>query len=139
MRRVIHELGGLLNITETQFLDASVSADSLSAIIDNLLEKRITGKTAKELLSLVFNGDQRAVSVIIKEDNLEIQHMPPAEYEAMAKAIIDDTPDMADKIRKGQLAKLQWFVGQMLRRGQGRVDAQKATDALRIVLELDKS
>lgn len=133
---VIHELGGLFSATETEFSADSVYAESLAAIIENLHNGKITGRTAKQLLSTIFRGDDkgRKVDDMIIEDNLLIQQLSEEEYLNMAEAVVQENEEMAEKVRQGQKGKLQWFVGQMMRRG--KVDARKAAAALGPVLGL---
>lgn len=135
--RTLHELGGLLSASETSFSDAQVPADALAIIIQNLLQKRITGRTAKQLLSIAFDGDTRDINLIIKEQNLELRSLTDHEYEDMAQGLMSSNQEMAEKIRSGgQMGKLQWFVGQMMRQGEGKVEAGKAKATLKRLLEL---
>ena len=72
---VLHELGGLLATAERTWHENPVSEANLAAILSNLLKGRITGTTAKYLLSLIFNGDPRPASQIIEEQNLSLRTM----------------------------------------------------------------
>ena len=83
---------------------------------------------------MVFEGDSRDVGQIIKQDNLEIQHLSEEEHISAAKRLIEANPEIADKVRKGQKGKLQWFVGQLIRQGGNKVDAEKAVAVLRPLL-----
>lgn len=82
---------------------------------------------------MVFEGDGREVKEIIKQNNLEIQHLSE-EYVLVAKALVEANPDIANKVRNGQKGKFQWFVGQLIRQGRGKVDAEKAASVLRPLL-----
>ena len=106
-------------------------AEALASIIRNILGNRITGRTAKQLLSMVFEGDTRTVCTIIDQKNLRLHPLTPEEYRSMAEDVISENPQMAEKVRKGQRGKLQFFVGQMMRQGEGRVEALKAETVLR--------
>ena len=136
--RVLHELGGLLTTAEVGFIDSEVSAVALASIITNLSSGKITGKAAKEILFMVFHGDKRDVTEIIRAEGLEIQQLDPGEYLKIAISLVVEHPDMAKKVRGGEKGKLQWFVGLMLRQSKGKMDAGKATHALKQALELVK-
>ena len=108
------------------------------SILQNLDEGKITGSTAKRLLAMVFDGDKREVNTIIDQDNLSLQRLSREEYIMMAQALLDEDPKKVEQIQKGkQLGKLKFFVGQMMRQGSGRVEAQKAEAVLKELLDLE--
>ena len=107
------------------------------SILQNLDAGKITGSTAKRLLAMMFDGDKRDVNTIIDQDNLSLQRLSREEYIAMAQALLDADPKKVEQIQKGkQLGKLKFFVGQMMRQGSGRVEAQKAEAVLKELLHL---
>ena len=107
------------------------------SILQNLDEGKITGSTAKRLLAMIFDGDKRDVNTIIEEDDLSLQHLSREEYIMMAQALLDKDPKTVEKIQNGkQLGKLKFFVGQMMRQGSGKVEAQKAEAVLKELLGL---
>ena len=136
--RVLHELGGLLNTANVPFSPTIVPPRSMVSILQNLDEGKITGSTAKRLLAMIFDGDNREVNTIIDQDNLSLQRLSREEYTTMAQALLDDDPQKVEQIQKGkQLGKLKFFVGQMMRQGSGRVEAQKAEAVLKELLHLE--
>ncbi|KAL4926290.1 glutamyl-tRNA(Gln) amidotransferase subunit PET112 [Aspergillus undulatus] len=130
---VLHEVGGLLTKADQPWDAERITASSLATIIDQLQRKRITGATAKQVLAMVFDGDERPIPQLLEEENLILRPLSQEEYIALAQAAIELNPQMVEQIRsKGQLGKLGWFVGQMMRMGEkGRVEAQKADATLR--------
>ncbi|KAJ5293885.1 hypothetical protein PENANT_c002G00464 [Penicillium antarcticum] len=130
---VLHELGGLLSKADRAWDAEIVPAQSLAHLLDQLQRKRITGPTAKVVLSTIFEGDRRPVSQILEEENLLFRPLSRDEYVALAESVIAMNPQMAEQIRtKNQLGKLGWFVGQMMRNGEkGRVEATRAEEILR--------
>ena len=138
--RILHEIGGLLSASGTHFSESRISAGTLASIIRNLNQGRITGRTAKYLLSTVFEGDNRKVEEIIQAENLELRGLTDEEYKNVAQQLLDQNSTMADKIRRnGQVGKLQWFIGQMMRGGEGKVEAIKAEIVLKQLLGLATS
>ena len=111
-----------------------VQPKELASIIEHLQGKKITGKTAKELLSMTFGGDARPVTQIIADQNLAIQTLSLDEYREMAASLADQHADIAEKVRQGQKGKVQFFVGQMMRQSRGRMDAEQARQAVESVL-----
>lgn len=107
------------------------------SILQNLDEKKITGSTAKRLLAMSFDGDERDVNTIIDQANLSLRHLSREEYIMMAQALLDKDPKKVEQIQKGkQLGKLKFFVGQMMRQGSGTIEAQKAEAVLKELLGL---
>ena len=107
------------------------------SILQNLDAKKITGSTAKKLLAMSFDGDERNVNTIIDQANLGLRHLSREEYIMMAQALLDKDPKKVEQIQKGkQLGKLKFFVGQMMRQGSGTIEAQKAEAVLKELLGL---
>ena len=112
-----------------------VPSNTMVDILSNLSENRITGTTAKRLLAMAFNGDRRDINTVINEDNLALQHLSRDEYLVMAQSLINENNDKVKQIQqKGQMGKLKWFVGQMMRQGEGKVEAIKAEAILKELL-----
>ena len=98
---------------------------------------RITGRSAKQLLAMAFDGETRAIDIIIAEENLGLEILPWEKYLILANDLIRDNEKMVQQIKdKGQHGKLNWFVGQMMRKGGGKVEASKAEAILKEILEL---
>lgn len=130
------ELGALFR--DEDWSDSRVSSDQLASIIAHLLRKQITGRTAKLLLSMKFEGDRRAVEQIITEEDLVLRPLSQREYVAMAQQLLDEKSDMVkDILEKKQYQKVKWFVGQMMSRGaEGTVEPGTAEAVLRELLQL---
>jgi aspartyl-tRNA(Asn)/glutamyl-tRNA(Gln) amidotransferase subunit B len=130
---VTHELGSLLTTTEKHWKDNQVAPTKLAWILVHLMSKRITGTSAKQILKLIFNGDEREVGAIIQEDGLIYKPLSEDEYTRLATSVMTEHSHEVKRIRdKGQTGKLMFLVGQMMRRGgEGRVEAKKAESVLR--------
>lgn len=83
---------------------------------------------------MVFDGDERNIDAIIERENLRLVPLSRLQYMQMAEELIGDNEAMVTQIRKGQVGKLQWFVGQMMRKGEGMVEAEKAETVLREIV-----
>lgn len=129
-------MGGLLSARESIFSPDKVPARDLAYIIMMLERDKITGRTAKQVFAEKFDGDERNVEAIIKGENLLLVELSDEQYQAMARELLDSNSPMAAQIKHGQIGKLGYFVGQMMRKGEGKVVAQKAEATLRHLLEL---
>lgn len=107
-------------------------------ILTKLENAQITGTTAKRLLAKKFDGDKRSINSIIDEENLGLQALSRKNYLTMAQALLRENETKVKQIQqKNQLGKLQFFVGQMMRQGGGKVEASKAEAVLKELLGLD--
>lgn len=139
VNRVLHELGGRLSASDTAFSDNRVAPAAMASIIENLMADRITGRTAKQLLTMVFNGELRDIDTIIEAENMELVRLAREVYLALAQDLILEHSEMVRQIKqKGQVGKVKWFVGQMMRQGEGKVEAARAEAILRELLGLKK-
>jgi aspartyl-tRNA(Asn)/glutamyl-tRNA(Gln) amidotransferase subunit B len=132
--RALHELGGLMKASECGFTPFLVTDVALSRILLHLLKGNITGKTAKELLAMKFQDDPRTIDEIVEQDDVLVQRLTDQECRDIAILLVEQNPEIADKVRKGQKGKLQWFVGQMMRQSKGRLDAKQAAQVLEQLL-----
>ena len=112
----------------------------MAAIIRNLLESRINGTNAEKLLAMMFAGDLREVDTIIQEENLGFQSLTQEAYMLMAQKVIDENAEIVQHIQqKGKHGKMQWLIGQMMRQGKGRIDANRAGAVLKEILGFGQS
>ncbi|KAM3414133.1 Glutamyl-tRNA(Gln) amidotransferase subunit B [Cercospora zeina] len=128
---VLHELGGLLDAPIT-WDEVSVTPQELADIISNQLQKQITTRAAKQLLSTLYgtpaSGTRRSVEQLIEDGNLRLRPLAEDEYSALMQSLMDENPDKVIAVRdKGQKGKIMWFVGQMVRKGEeGTVEPEMA-------------
>ena len=135
---VMHELGSLLTAREKSWIDNQVTPEKLACILANLMSGRVTGSSAKQVLKLVFDGDEREIGAIIRNEGLIFSPLSQDEYTHLAMTVMGQHDDKVKQIReKGQTGKLMFLVGQMMRAGEeGRVEAKRAESVLRrLILE----
>ncbi|KAL8999632.1 MAG: hypothetical protein Q9169_001592 [Polycauliona sp. 2 TL-2023] len=132
---VLHEMGGLLSTSEASFSADRVTAKDLAMIVLMLGTEQITGRTAKQLLAKKFHGDTRDVETIISQENARLVHLSEEEYTSLAREVLNGYPALVAQIKdKGQVGKLGFFMGQMMRKGGGKVVAQRAEVTLKKLL-----
>lgn len=133
------ELGSLFK--DEEWSATRVSPEVLVSIIQRLLEKRITSRSAKKLLAEKFEGDERYVDQLIEDFNMELRPLSTEQYRDLALTLLDEKPDMVrDIVEKGQEKKIKWFVGQMMARSpEGTVEADVAEKTLRELLPKKKA
>ncbi|RMZ87283.1 hypothetical protein DV736_g5495, partial [Chaetothyriales sp. CBS 134916] len=130
---VLHELGSLLSTEDTIWTPELVPAEQLAHII--LLQQRgeITHVSAKQVLKMVFDGDARDISDLVREEGLFFVAMSNEEYVALAERVIEAYPDHVRDIREGgKHGKIKFLLGQMMRQAEkGKIQATIAEEVLR--------
>ena len=124
-------------MSEVPFSENKVTAVAMASILGNLLENRITGRTAKQLLSMAFSGETRDVKTIIKEENMALQPLSREEYVKMAGDLIQENSEFVQRVKgAGDYRKIKFLVGQMMRNGGGKVEASRAEAILKELIDL---
>ena len=135
---ILHELGGFMAADNQPWSELSVTYAHLAAILENLLQKQITARSAKQLLQQIYSDSDPAVSVedLIDEGNLRLRPISEEEYRQLAQDIFDQNPDMVQAIKdRGQKGKAMFFVGQMIRNAEeGTIEAEKARQVVEEML-----
>lgn len=135
----LHNMGGLLSTQETAFSANKVQARDLAYIVMMLEDKKISDRTAKQLFARKFNGSSQDVKSMIEQENLILEELPEEQYVSLAREVILQHPAMVVQIKeKGQMGKLGFFVGQIMRQGRGKFVATRAEATLRRLLEVPK-
>ncbi|KAI9801221.1 MAG: hypothetical protein M1825_003495 [Sarcosagium campestre] len=135
---VLHELGSVMAMFGTSWEDNPVPEESMAGIITHLLARLITGKSAKQILYMVFSGDGRSVADIIDQDGLRLTTMSEAAYDELVAAVMEKHRDIVEQIQiKGKMGKIKFLVGQVMRQAKdGSVEAAKVEETLRRLLKI---
>lgn len=133
---ILHELGALYSKAEAGWSTERVPSAKLAEILRYLLANRITGRSAKRLLELVFNENWNVIQVIEDEDMM-IMDIPDEQYVTIAQKLLEENSAMVDAIKKkDQKGKVMWFVGQMLREMGQSAQAERAKEVICQLLEV---
>lgn len=135
---ILQEVGHVLTTKNIEWQDSHLTSSGLASLLDNVLRNQVTGASAKHLLSLLVDGDIRPVTQIIDDDGLRLVPLSEEEYQLLAQDVMQSNSGVVHQIqKKGQMGKLMFLVGQMMRRGpEGRVEAKKAEEILRQLIAL---
>jgi aspartyl-tRNA(Asn)/glutamyl-tRNA(Gln) amidotransferase subunit B len=104
----------------------NVSPQSLGELIDLLEKGKISGKIAKTVFQKMMETGKQPL-VIVKEDNL-VQVSDEKELLAMVKEIVVANPTQADDFRGGKTKLMGFFVGQLMKKTQGKANPKLAND-----------
>ncbi|MGB3455460.1 MAG: Asp-tRNA(Asn)/Glu-tRNA(Gln) amidotransferase subunit GatB [Litorimonas sp.] len=125
------ELFGRLNNDELDIADSPVSADALGGLIDRIADKTISGKIAKDVFAKMFAGEGTADEIIEREGLKQVTDM--GAIEAMVDEVLAANPDQAEKAKENPKL-LGFFVGQVMKKSQGKANPQAVNELLRTKL-----
>ena len=129
---VVHVLGPWLRRGTNK-----IPPEALAELIRTVEERKLTARRAKELIEEVQEkgGDLLALteaeagSVIVDE----------AELRALAEAVLAAYPDKVEAYRKGKKGLLGFFIGEAMRKSQGRADPKAIRAVFQVLLDQESS
>jgi aspartyl-tRNA(Asn)/glutamyl-tRNA(Gln) amidotransferase subunit B len=130
---VINELLGLLNKENKSIKDSPVSASQLGGLLDLILDKTISGKIAKEVFSIMYET-QKDAQEIVKEKGLE-QVTDTGAIEKLVDEVIAEFPDNVAEYKAGKEKLFGFFVGQVMKKSQGKANPATVNELLKSKLE----
>ena len=125
---LINEYFGRLNKEGLTISTGPLTPQAQSAIVQMVSGNVISGKVAKELLTIVWNegGDPRA---IVEERGLK-QVTDISVIEKLVDDVVAKNPDKVADAKANPKA-IQWFVGQVMKASVGKANPQAVNDLLR--------
>jgi aspartyl-tRNA(Asn)/glutamyl-tRNA(Gln) amidotransferase subunit B len=103
-----------------QLTDLPVSALHLSELVRLVREKRVSSRAAKDILAMVAAGGG-APGDIVREQGLE-QVQSEEALERVIDEVIAAHPAVADEVRAGKAAALEYLIGQCMKALRGAAD-----------------
>ena len=134
---VLQEIGHILTTKNITWEASRLQPSQLAVLLDQLLQKTMTGGSAKHILGLLIEGDQRPVEQILDEDDLRLLPLSDEEYVSLSQDVMAANPAVVEQIvQNGHMGKVMFLVGQMMRHGpEGRVEAKRAELSIRRLID----
>jgi len=121
---VMGELSKLLNQEQLEITQSPVSAKALGELLSRVLDNTINGKTAKDVLQAMWNGEGSA-DEIIEAKGLK-QVTDTGAIEVMIQEILDANAAQVEQYRAAdpdkQKKMIGFFVGQVMKASQGKAN-----------------
>jgi len=127
------ELFGALNNAELDLADSPISADALGGLLDRIADKTISGKIAKDVFGKMFSGEGAADEIIDRDGLKQVTDM--GAIEGFVDEVIAANPDQVEKAKQNPKL-LGFFVGQVMKKSQGKANPQAVNELLRSKLGL---
>lgn len=126
---VIGDLLGALNKANLEITASPISAQQLATIAQRISDNTISGKIAKSIFEAVWQGEGE-VDAIIEQKGLK-QITDNSAIEAAIDEIIAANPQQVEQYRGGKETLFGFFVGQVMKKTQGKANPQLVNEYLR--------
>jgi aspartyl-tRNA(Asn)/glutamyl-tRNA(Gln) amidotransferase subunit B len=132
---VMGDLSAFANANALAVSEAGLSAGSLATLVDLIGEGVISGKIAKDVLTMLLGPDKGADPRELVKSRGLIQVSDAGAIEKAVDAVIAANADKAEQA-KTKPGMLGWFVGQVMKSTGGKANPQAVSDALKSKLGL---
>ena len=126
---VINELLGILNKNETDLENSPITAEKLGGLIALIADNTISGKIAKDVFAEMYESGKDAAD-IVEEKGLK-QVTDTGAIEAVVDEVIAENPDNVEKYKGGKDKLFGFFVGQVMKKMQGKANPAAVNEILK--------
>jgi aspartyl-tRNA(Asn)/glutamyl-tRNA(Gln) amidotransferase subunit B len=126
---VLNELLGALNKDNKGIADSIITAAQLGALIDLISDNTISGKIAKDVFAEMYKSGKDP-AVIVEEKGLK-QVTDVGAIERIVDEVIAENPDNVAGYKAGKDKLFGFFVGQVMKKSQGKANPNVVNELLK--------
>lgn len=130
---VMGELAGILNKDGKEISESPVDAEAFGGLILRIKDNTISGKIAKQVFEAMWSGEGSADDVIEAKGLKQITDT--GAIEALVDEVIAGNAPQVENYRNAEPEKqpkmLGFFVGQIMKKSQGKANPQQVNELLR--------
>ncbi|MEM9469837.1 MAG: Asp-tRNA(Asn)/Glu-tRNA(Gln) amidotransferase subunit GatB [Pseudomonadota bacterium] len=126
---VINELLGALNKDDKHLNESPITAQQLGGLIKLISDNTISGKIAKDVFAEMYTTGKDA-DAIVEEKGLK-QVTDTGAIEAIIDEVIAENPGNVEKYRGGKDKLFGFFVGQVMKKSQGKANPGVVNELLK--------
>jgi aspartyl-tRNA(Asn)/glutamyl-tRNA(Gln) amidotransferase subunit B len=126
---VINELLGILNKDGKTIDQSPITADALGQLIDRISDNTISGKIAKDVFAIMYE-EGGTPDAIIEAKGLK-QVTDTGAIEKIVDEVIAENPDNVAAYKGGKDKLFGFFVGQVMKKSQGKANPDIVNDLLK--------
>lgn len=134
---VLGELSAYLNKTELKINQCTFNPEQISELLDCIEDKTISSNIAKQVFAKMCNLNQSARE-IIKNENLA-QLTDTTELSTLINTIIKENSAQVQQYLDGKEQLLGYFIGQAMKKTQGKASPQQLTELFKNALQTKRS
>ncbi|MDO9027540.1 MAG: Asp-tRNA(Asn)/Glu-tRNA(Gln) amidotransferase subunit GatB, partial [Candidatus Roizmanbacteria bacterium] len=132
---LISDLQNLLKESGGEIKDMRITPENFAEFVHLIHTGKISSRAAKDILKIMFERGADP-SQIMEEQNLG-QVSDAAELKNWIQEIIKENPGPVEDFKKGKIQALQFLVGKVMQKSQGRANPQLIAELLRNNLTKD--
>ena len=132
---IVNEIIPRLQQANLDFSACPVAAPTLRAVIDKLASGKLTTPMARQLIDLLWQGEQD-VEALIKQHKLE-PISGQGDIEQLVDKLLQAHPQQVDQLRAGKDKLIGFFVGLAMKETRGRIDPGSVTQCIKEKLGLN--
>jgi len=125
---VMGELSAALNKNQVEINNSPISSNELFVLISRITDNTISGKIAKDVFKLMWEGNG-SVDEIIEKQGLK-QMTDSSALESIIDDIISNNLDQVKQFKDGNSKLLGFFVGQVMKATQGKANPKQVNQIL---------
>ena len=125
---VMGELSAALNKNQVEINNSPIPSDELFVLISRITDNTISGKIAKDVFKLMWEGNG-SVDDIIEKQGLK-QLTDSSALEPIIDDIISNNLDQVKQFKDGNSKLLGFFVGQVMKATQGKANPKQVNQLL---------
>ncbi len=126
---VLGDLTGALNKAGLDITESPIAPLALAQLVARIADDTISGKIAKEVFDAMWQG-QGGADEIIEARGLK-QITDSGAIESIIDEVIAASPDQVEQFRAGKEKVLGFFVGQVMKKTQGKANPGQVNSILR--------
>lgn len=130
---MLGELFSCLNKSGKSISESNISAENLAELVNLIKTDVISGKIAKEVLELMWDSG-KSPAQIVEEKGLK-QITSVAAIEEVAKQVLAENTDKVAEYKSGKDKLFGFFVGQTMKKTEGKANPKILNEILRKLLE----
>ncbi len=130
---IITQLSGALNKAGLEIDDSPINAKQLAGLLIRISDNTISGKIAKQIFDVLWNGEGDDADSIIEEKGLK-QVTDSGAIEAIVDEVIANNAEQAAQYRAGKEQLLGFFVGQVMKASKGKANPAQVNEILKAKL-----
>ncbi|MEJ2760842.1 MAG: Asp-tRNA(Asn)/Glu-tRNA(Gln) amidotransferase subunit GatB [Gammaproteobacteria bacterium] len=123
------DLAAALNRDGRGIQDSPVSAAMLGGLIKRIKDNTVSTKIAKQVFEAMWNGEGDADAVIEAKGLKQVTDT--GAIEKLVDEVIAANPEQVQQYRAGKDKVLGFFVGQVMKKSEGRANPQQVNEMLR--------
>ncbi len=125
---LLGEVSARLNKNTLEFKDCPVNAQQLSGLLTRIKDNTISGKIAKDVFEVIWEGGEDADTIIEKKGLKQITDS--SAIEAIIDEVIANNPSQVAEFKSGKDKLIGFFVGQVMKASKGKANPGQVNQLL---------